>query len=192
MEGRPPIWILGAREFFQRVPLAVSGPSSILAALKQAVDALPPLVREAEGYQFRFPPGLPAAQVAALPGFVGVELPPDLKELYTGTYGAQLGEFWLLTGEEIKEARHKLSQTYGEDWQPDLLPFLSIKDTGDYLVLDLARTRGGRPAVLDGFHEEPPDRWSLICFGLSEFFARLVAADFEPYWLASGDGGTDD
>lgn len=170
----------------------VSGSPSIFGRLERAVTALPRVVREAKEYPFRLPPGMPEGRVVSLSNFLGVEMPKDLLELYRETYGAQLGEFWLMTAEEIKGARREMRQVYGDEWRPELLPFLWIKDTGDHLVLDLARRRDGKAAILDAYHELPPTRWSLICFGLDAFFTMLVERDFEPFWLAPAEGGEGD
>lgn len=170
----------------------MSETESIFALLESAVSALPPVVRQAGEFGFRLPAGLPAGEVASISRYLRVQIPQELETLYQQTYGAQLGEFWLMTADEIRSARREMKEIYGLDWRAELLPFLWVKDTGDHLVLDLSRQQGGLPAVLDAFHEQSPSRWPPVCYGLAEFFSRLVAANFEPFWLTSSRQGSDD
>jgi hypothetical protein len=151
------------------------------------IDKLPQHLREDSSYPFNLPPGCACGEITELDDVAGVPLPNELLFFYEFSYGAQLGEYRILTAEEICEYRSILESTYGSDWNFDLIPFARVIDTGDFLLLDPARAEGESLAILDGFHELPPEKWKVICYGIQAWLKAMVESEFTPYWLSDSD-----
>ena len=146
-------------------------------------DRLPQHLREDSSYPFNLPHGLDHGEIAGLDDIAGIPLPNELLLFYEFSYGAQLGEYKILTAEEVCECRTILESTYGSDWNFDLIPFARVIDTGDFILLDPVRVEGEGLAILDGFHELPPEEWNVICYGIQAWLKAMVESEFTPYWL---------
>lgn len=155
------------------------------AFLREYVDALPPVIQGAPKYGFKLPPGLKPAEVGGLEKLAGTPLPAALLALFQETYGAEMGGYWLLTAQEIHDARRNLSRQYPAGWRPAFIPFIQLEESEDFLVLDPARADERGCAILDAQRELRPATWPTICYGLRTWLRRMVAEDFSAYWLPS-------
>ena len=115
---------------------------------------------------------------------VGVSVPEELKEFYEFSYGAELGEYKILTVSEIANLLSELRSRYGESWVNTVLPFAYVKGVGDIVAFDLARSDEiGHFLLVDGFHEMNPNQWKGICFGLRKWLVKMTESKFESFWL---------
>ena len=149
--------------------------------LRHYVDGLPDDRRK----YFNLPPGLDGSEVANLAAQAGIKMPDELRALYTFSYGAELDEYNILTIPEMIETLEDLRDVY--DYQAPgegILPFAYLHGSGDYVALDLARKNRDGYAVLDGFHEHPPEEWTVICFGIRNWLQQMVQNDFKLFWLS--------
>jgi hypothetical protein len=66
--------------------------------------------------------------------------PDELKDFYSMSYGAFLGEYEILTPPEIKNLLSELRWAYGENWRDSVLPFAYVRGIGDVITFGASFT----------------------------------------------------
>jgi hypothetical protein len=152
--------------------------------LKEYIEQLPKEEQDDHHLGFALREGKDKFEVSQVESQVQVSLPEELKQFYKFSYGADLGEYKILTIHEIVNLLSELRSTYGESWITTVLPFGYVKGVGDIVAFDLANSdEAGHLAVIDGFHELYPDQWKRVCFGLRTWLVKMTESKFEPFWL---------
>ncbi len=128
-------------------------------------------------------PGKSESRIRQMEIEVGITIPAELKQFYAFSYGARLDEYKILTIPEIVEQLAELRQTYGDLWKESIFPFAYLMGVGDFVAFDLEKLSVDGLSIIDCFHELPPDRWNVICFGLRTWLERMIGSNFQPFWL---------
>ncbi len=158
--------------------------------LKEYLERLPEEERNDPYLGFALRKGKDRAEVNQVELEVGVSVPEELKEFYEFSYGAELGEYQILTISEIANLLAQLHSRYEESWTNTVLPFAYVRGVGDVVALDLTRSDEMKHfLVVDGFHEVNPSQWKSICFGLREWLVKMTENKFEPFWLNDSKQG---
>ncbi len=152
--------------------------------LKEYIEQLPKEERDDPYLGFALRKGKEKFEVSQVESRAQISVPEELKQFYQFSYGADLGEYKILTVHEIVNLLSELRSTYGETWITTILPFGYVKDVGDIVAFDLANPdEVGHFPVIDGFHELPPNQWKRVCFGLRTWLAKMTESKFEHFWL---------
>ena len=152
--------------------------------LKEYIEELPEEERNDPYLGFRLRESKSILDVSQVESEVGVFVPKELKVFYEFSYGAELGEYKILTVSEIAHLLSELRSKYGESWANTALPFANVKGVGDIVAFDLARSdERGHFLLVDGFHEVNPNQWKGICFGLRNWLVKMTESKFESFWL---------
>ncbi len=152
--------------------------------LKEYVERLPEEERHDPYLGFALRKGKDRPEVSQVELEVGISVPEELKEFYEFSYGAELGEYKILTVSEIANLLAELRSSYEESWTNTVLPFAYVRGVGDMVAFDLARSDEIEHfLVVDGFHELSPSQWKGICFGLRTWLVKMTESKFEPFWL---------
>jgi hypothetical protein len=147
------------------------------------IDDLPVQERDDPEFGFVLGEGIDESEIRRLESQADIEIPEELKDFYSFSYGARLSEFEILTIDEIVEQLAQARTTYEEYWRDDVLPFAYVAGVGDLVAFKLSEADAeGRLLVLDGFHELPPAKWKGICHGLKKWLQALTENGFERYW----------
>ncbi len=149
--------------------------------LRKYIDDLPD--SEKYGYEYALRLGKDESEITALETKAGIEVPDELREFYKFSYGADLGDYKLLTIPEILERLSELREIYSDSWRDSILPFACVIDTGDSIAFDLGQSNTDGLLILDCFHEFPPEQWEGICYGFRNWLIQMVKNEMEPFWL---------
>jgi hypothetical protein len=152
--------------------------------LKVYVEQLPEEERNDPYLGFALREGKSILEVSQIESQVGISVPKELKSFYEFSYGAEMGEYKILTISEIANLLSELRSRYGESWANTVFPFAYVKGVGDIVAFDVARAdEMGHFLLVDGFHEVNPSQWKGICFGLRNWLAKMTESKFESFWL---------
>jgi hypothetical protein len=152
--------------------------------LKQYIERMPEEERNNPFLGYKLGKGKQGLEVSQVESQVGISVPDELKEFYEFSYGAELGEYKILTVSEIASLISELRSRYAHNWKDKVLPFAYVKGVGDMVAFDLASSNElGQFLTVDGFHEIDPMQWKGICFGLRNWLIKMTESKFEPFWL---------
>jgi hypothetical protein len=152
--------------------------------VKEYVERLPEEERKDPYLGFTLRKGKDKLEVSQVELQVGVFVPEELKEFYEFAYGADLGEYRLLTVNEIADLLSELRSSYEEGWKNTVVPFAYVRGVGDIVAFDQGKSdEMGHFLIVDGFHELSPNQWKGICFGLRTWLVKMAESKFEPFWL---------
>ena len=153
------------------------------------IEAIPEESREGrahESVQYRYVLNteLDKSKVESLQDQYKITLPNELIDLYSFCYGCQLNEHEILKLDQIAEIKVSLLSLYGDLWQDKYLPFSLHHGVGDYVVFDLSDSNAtGVYRVVDAFHEQTPEEWKPICFGIETWLKEFIKNDCQVFWL---------
>ena len=152
--------------------------------LKEYIEQLPEEERNDPSLGFTLRESKSFLEVSQVESQVGISVPQELKVFYEFSYGAELGEYKILTVSEIANLLSELRSRYGESWVNTVLPFAYVKGVGDIVAFDLTSSdEMGHFLLVDGFHEVNPNQWKGICFGLRNWLVKMTESKFESFWL---------
>jgi hypothetical protein len=157
--------------------------------IRSYIDAIPSSGRidQAHGAvvsEYSLNPGLGSIQIYKKNQQFPSELPSELLDFYSFSYGCTLNEHKLLRIDQIEEALSTLSKTYEDQWAGMFIPFAYHRGVGDYVLFDLSEVNSdSKHLVVDGFHEVPPDQWKPICNGLENWLRAFIQNACEVFWL---------
>ncbi len=152
--------------------------------LKEYIKRLPEERRNDPFLGYKLWNGKNDLEVVQIEAQMGISVPDELHDFYEFSYGAELGEYKILTVTEIADLISKLRSRYEESWEDTILPFAYVKGVGDIVAFDLERSdEMGQFLLIDGFHEINPALWKDICFGLRNWLVKMTESKFEPFWL---------
>lgn len=158
--------------------------------LKEYIEQLPEEARNDAFLGYKLGRGKNGLEVSQVESQVGISVPEELKEFYEFSYGAELGEYKILTISEITNLISELRSRYEDSWKDTVLPFAYVRGVGDIVAFDLASTNEmGQFLTVDGFHEIDPKQWKKICFGLRNWLIKMTESKFEPFWLKDSRQG---
>ena len=150
------------------------------------IEGLPGSVRYNPDYPYALREGLGVNKVRPLAQASNMLIPSELKDFYVFSYGASLGEYSILTVNEIASLTREMEATYEEAWIDTMLPFAYVRDLGNAIVFDLSeKDSRGRYSIKDAFHEWDPPQWKRICYGMKVWLCEMVQNDFRQFWLES-------
>jgi SMI1 / KNR4 family (SUKH-1) len=152
--------------------------------LKQYIERLSEEERNDPFLGYKLGKGKPGLEVSQVESRLGVSVAEELKEFYEFSYGAELGEYKILSISEIANLISELHSRYEDNWKDTVLPFAYVKGVSDIVAFDLANSNEmGQILMVDGFHEMDPQQWKGICFGLRNWLIKMTENKFEPFWL---------
>jgi hypothetical protein len=152
------------------------------------IEGLPGSARHNPEYPYALREGLGIDEARQLAHASNFPIPSELQDFYAFSYGASLGEYSILTVNEIASLTREMQATYEEAWIDTMLPFAYVRDLGNVIVFDLSEMDSqGRYSIKDAFHELAPPQWERICYGMKTWLCKMVNHHFEPFWL---DGPT--
>jgi hypothetical protein len=157
--------------------------------IRTYIDAIPPSSRVDLDHgalvsEYALNPGLDIVEIDKKHQQFPHELPSELLNFYSFSYGCTLNEHELLRFDQIEKALSTLLDTYGDQWEGRFIPFTYHLGVGDYVLFDLSKVDGeGKNLIVDGFHELPPDQWKPICYGLENWMRSFIQNECEVFWL---------
>ncbi|WP_332557864.1 SMI1/KNR4 family protein [Clostridium sp.] len=86
----------------------------------------------------------------------------------------------MLGTKDIKLINKEVASGYEEYWINDILIFCELIGEGNYLGFD---RRNNKYKVLDCFHEELPQSWSVISEDFDKWLELLVLNEGAKFWL---------
>lgn len=92
-----------------------------------------------------------------------------------------LGGFRFLGTNNISKETELQKQTYGNDWDCDIIVFCTMICDSDFI--GFRNKSDGTYDILDCYHDENPKNWKVIGNSFSDFLESLIEQKGKKYWL---------
>src|SRR5215207_4022770 len=106
--------------------------------LNEYIEKLPEEERNDPFLGYKLSKGKNGLEVSQVESQMGISVPEELKQFYEFSYGAELGEYKILTVSEIANLISELRSSYEDSWKDTVIPFAYVKGVGDIVAFELA------------------------------------------------------